>query len=75
MPPLPVISGDDCIRALERAGFSVARQSGSHITLRRTNPAPTATVVVPKHRVLDRGTLRSIIRMSGLTVQEFIDLV
>lgn len=75
MPPLPVISGDTCIRALERAGFAVARQSGSHVTMRRTDPAPTITVIVPRHKTLDRGTLRGIIRQAGLAVEEFNALV
>jgi predicted RNA binding protein YcfA (HicA-like mRNA interferase family) len=75
MPPLPVISGQECIAALEKAGFVVARQRGSHVILRWFDPAimQTRTVVVPDHRALDRGTLRAIIRASGLTMQEFID--
>lgn len=75
MPPLPVISGADCIRALERAGFVVACQSGSHVTMRRIDAGQMITVIVPKHRTLDRGTLRSIIRMASLTVEEFNALV
>ena len=69
MTGLPVISGQECIRRLKRAGFSFKRQEGSHIILRRDQPF--AQVVVPDHRVLDRGTLRAIIRQAGLTVEEF----
>lgn len=73
MTRLPVISGAECIRALERVGFIVIRQKGSHVILNRDNPP--ARVVVPNHDELDRGTLRSIIRQSGLGVDEFIRLL
>ena len=73
MSKLPVISGRECVRALERAGFYVRRQTGSHLILRRD--APFAQVVVPDHKVLDRGTLRAIIRQSGLSVSEFVELL
>lgn len=73
MSKLPVVSGRECVRALERAGFYVKRQTGSHIILRRDEPF--AQVVVPDHKVLDRGTLRVIIRQAGLTVDEFVDLL
>ena len=73
MTKLPVISGRDCVKALERAGFLLKRQEGSHIILRRDSPF--AQVVVPDHRELDRGTLRGIIRQAGLSVEEFTRLL
>lgn len=73
MSKLPVISGANCIKALEKAGFSVRRQKGSHVMLRRDNPY--ALVVVPDHKALKPGTLRKIIRDTGLTVDEFIVLL
>lgn len=73
MSKLPVISGRECVRSLERAGFYLKRQTGSHLILRRNEPF--AQVVVPDHKVLDRGTLRAIIRQAGLSVDEFVDLL
>ena len=70
MSKLPVISGKECIKALKKVGFEIARQRGSHIVLVRENPK--ATVIVPNHKELDRGTLRAIIRPLNLTVDEFI---
>lgn len=70
---LPVLSGRDCTKALEKAGFRVRRQHGSHIILRRDNPF--AQTVVPDHVVLDRGTLRAIIRQAGMTVEDFVRLL
>ncbi len=71
MSKLPRISGRKCIKTLERAGFQVLRQRGSHIILRRD--FPFAEVVVPDHKELGRGTLRSIIRQAGLSVDEFVN--
>jgi len=73
MSKLPSISGRACIKALERAGFVVRRQEGSHVILRRSQPF--AQLVVPDHKELDRGTLRAIIRQADITVEEFLGLL
>ena len=72
-PSLPVTSGQQAIRALEKAGFRRIRQKGSHVVVRRDDPFSQLTV--PNHKVLDRGTLRSIIRQANLSVGEFIELL
>ncbi|MEW6743903.1 MAG: type II toxin-antitoxin system HicA family toxin [Planctomycetota bacterium] len=61
------------VAALKRAGFSVRRQKGSHIIMRRNQPF--AQVVVPAHRSIDTGTLGSILVGAGLTVDEFLELL
>jgi predicted RNA binding protein YcfA (HicA-like mRNA interferase family) len=73
MSKLPVISGLECMKALEKAGFYFKRQEGSHIVMRRDNPF--AQVVVPNHEETDRGTLRAIIRQAGLSPNEFLRLM
>jgi predicted RNA binding protein YcfA (HicA-like mRNA interferase family) len=73
MSKLPVISGRECLKALSRSGFVLRRHEGSHMILRRAEPF--AQVVVPDHKVLDRGTLRGIIRLAGLSVDEFVRLL
>jgi len=73
MSKLPRISGRECIKALEKAGFQFKRQEGSHVILRRTDPF--ALLVVPDHKELDRGTLRAIIRQAGMSVEEFVKLI
>jgi len=70
---LPRVSGQECIKALQRVGFVVVRQQGSHVVVRRNDPF--AQLVVPDHKELDRGTLRAIIRQAGLTVDEFVGLL
>ena len=71
-PGLPIVSGRDVVRALTKAGFAEVSQRGSHVKLR--NEAGR-TVIVPVHRELARGTLRSILRQADLTVEEFTDLL
>ncbi|MEK6756636.1 MAG: type II toxin-antitoxin system HicA family toxin [Bacteroidota bacterium] len=73
MSKLPRISGRECAKALEKAGFVLRRQEGSHMILRRNDPF--AQVVVPDHKELDRGTLRAIIRQVNLTTEEFTSLL
>ena len=73
MTKLPQASGRECVRALEKAGFYFVRQKGSHIYIRRNDPF--MQISVPQHRTLKPGTLRSIIRQAGLTVEEFVELL
>ncbi|MEM8963838.1 MAG: type II toxin-antitoxin system HicA family toxin [Acidobacteriota bacterium] len=70
MSKLPRLSGRQCVRALEKLGFHVKRQKGSHIVLRRDDPF--AQTVVPDHKELDRGTLRAILRQAQISVDELI---
>ncbi|MBD2267774.1 type II toxin-antitoxin system HicA family toxin [Anabaena sp. FACHB-1391] len=73
MSKLPIISGLECVKALEKIGFVVDRQRGSHIIL--VCEEPRTTISVPDYKELDRGTLRGIIRQAGLSVDEFIELL
>jgi predicted RNA binding protein YcfA (HicA-like mRNA interferase family) len=68
MPKLPVISGAEAVRALERLGFVVVRQRGSHLILRRDSTG----CVVPNHRELKSGTLAGILKQAGVPADEFI---
>jgi predicted RNA binding protein YcfA (HicA-like mRNA interferase family) len=56
------------VRALERLGFVVLRQSGSHIILRRGS----AGCVVPNHREIKIGTLSGVLKQAGITADEFL---
>jgi predicted RNA binding protein YcfA (HicA-like mRNA interferase family) len=73
MPPLPVVSGAEAVKAFQKAGWIVNRQRGSHVILLKSGSI--VSLSVPQHRELAPGTLRSLIRASGMTVQEFIDLL
>jgi len=69
MTRLPVVSGRQAIAAFERDGWVVARQESSHVTMKKAGCRFLLTV--PLARELDAGTLRRLIRESGLTVAEF----
>ena len=72
MSRLPVLSGREIVKALTRIGYYVRDQRGSHVHLR--HPA-RPSLTIPAHREVARGTLRAIIRASGLTVEEFRELL
>ena len=74
-PKLPVVSGRQVISVLERIGYRVVRQRGSHVRLRdETNPNHLP-LTVPDHKTLKPGLLRRILRDSELTVDELIALL
>jgi predicted RNA binding protein YcfA (HicA-like mRNA interferase family) len=73
---LPSLRAREVIRALQNAGFSIVRTSGSHYRLvHDTDSTRQTTVPVHKGKDLPRGTLRGIIEQAGLAVEEFIDLL
>ena len=74
MPKLPVISGRKTIKKLEKTGYSVVRQKGSHIRLRNSNNSKCKSITVPVHKIIKPGLLCQIIKDSNLSVEEFIDL-
>ncbi|MFO0698078.1 MAG: type II toxin-antitoxin system HicA family toxin [Nitrospira sp.] len=74
MSKLPVVSGQEAVRALKKIGYLIDHQTGSHIILRQSHP-PHRRLTVPAHAELAKGTLRSIIRQAGLTVEEFSALL
>jgi predicted RNA binding protein YcfA (HicA-like mRNA interferase family) len=73
MSKLPSVSGQQVVAVLQQLGFRIRRQHGSHIIVRRDDPF--AQTVVPAHRELDRGTLKSILRQIDISVDEFIRLL
>jgi len=71
---LPVLSGRDVIKALAKIGFKVVGRRGSHVRLKRKD-GKTLIVIVPDHRELARGTLKSILRQANLSREEFLEIV
>jgi predicted RNA binding protein YcfA (HicA-like mRNA interferase family) len=67
---LPILSGKELVRALEKAGFQVVRQKGSHVSLQKG----TYKTVVPLHDELARGTLLGILKQCGLSRDNLISL-
>jgi predicted RNA binding protein YcfA (HicA-like mRNA interferase family) len=63
---LRVLSGREVCKILEQNSFVQVRQRGSHIIMQLQTEDSTVTVPVPDYNELKTGTLRSIIRQSGL---------
>jgi predicted RNA binding protein YcfA (HicA-like mRNA interferase family) len=75
MSKLPVISGKELVNALEKAGFIVVRQKGSHVSLQKITNEGTYRTVVPLHTRLAKGTLIDILHQTCLSKEELIDLL
>ena len=73
MPKLPVLSGQQAVRAFEKAGWRMDRQRGSHVVMLKEGK--NVSLSVPQHREVAPGTLRALIRLSGMTVDEFTRLL
>jgi len=69
MARLPVLSGAEAVKVFQKAGWSVDRQRGSHVIL--VKDGHPATLSIPDHKELAKGTLRSLIRAAGMTTDDF----
>ncbi len=72
---LPVVSGQQIVKALKKAGFEIVGRKGSHIRLKKKTDKGVFIVTVPDHREIAKDTLHSIIRQSGMRRNEFIELL
>jgi predicted RNA binding protein YcfA (HicA-like mRNA interferase family) len=71
MPTVPLLKPKEVVKTLENLGWEVARQKGSHIIL--TKVGHVATLSVPNHPEVARGTLRSLLTKAGLSIEEFLE--
>jgi predicted RNA binding protein YcfA (HicA-like mRNA interferase family) len=69
MPKLPHISGDECVKALQKLGFIAVRQRGSHMIMR----CGERGCVVPMHREIKVGTLHGLLRQGKIDSTEFLE--
>jgi len=75
MSKLPVMSAKKVLKALERAGFQITGQKGSHIKLKKKSSEKVFIVMVPNHAEIAIGTLKSILRQAGLSPEEFLGII
>ncbi|MCK9405220.1 MAG: type II toxin-antitoxin system HicA family toxin [Methanothrix sp.] len=66
MSKLPVLSGEGLIKILVREGFTVRRQSGSHVVMQKAE----RVFAVPLHKELKKGTLNAILKQAGLEIED-----
>lgn len=69
MPVTPLLNAHEVVKVFESFGWHMSRQNGSHIIM--VKEGSSATLSIPNHKPVARGTLRSLIRDAGLTVNEF----
>ncbi len=66
MTKLRVMSGADIVKIFEELGFTVAKQRGSHIKLKRiTDSGIRQVLTIPNHKEIDRGTLKGILNQAS----------
>jgi len=73
MAELPLVSGKEALAAFQRAGWRYVRRKGSHMIMVKSGMP--VNLSIPDHKELDRHTLRKLIRLSHLSVEEFVELL
>lgn len=73
MPKVPLLKPKEAIKVFEKLGWTVARQKGSHIIMTKQNNI--ATLSIPNHKEVARGTLKSLILKAGLTIEEYLEAI
>lgn len=72
---LPVVSGLQAIKAFEKLGYVMTRQTGSHIRMKHLSDRSKKPLSMPNHKVISKGLIRKLLRDSELTVEEFNNLI
>lgn len=75
MTRMPSIGYEKVIRALQRDGWVVVRQRGSHIRLQKHLIDETLKLTIPAHRPIKRSTLAHVLKQARLSIDNFLDLV
>lgn len=75
MSKVPSLAYDKIVRALQRDGWVVVRQKGSHIRLHKHTASETMKLTIPAHRPVKRSTFSHILKQANLSVDDFIRLV
>ncbi len=70
MGHIPTLSGQEVARVFESFGWHLARRKGSHLIMVKVGE--TATLSIPNHKQIAKGTLRSLVRSANLTMDQFI---
>jgi predicted RNA binding protein YcfA (HicA-like mRNA interferase family) len=72
LPKIPSENYDRIIAALQRLGFSVIRQRGSHIRLQKQLPSKQIKITVPAHKPVKRSTLSRILKQAEVSLDDFL---
>lgn len=74
MPKLPIISGKQTVKKLEKIGYFIVRQKGSHLRLINNSNKNCKPITIPLHKELKTGLLNQIIKDADLSIDQFIKL-
>ena len=75
MPKIPILPPRIIIKALKQIGFRKVRQKGTHIVLQKAEKSKTLTVVIPNHKEITKGTLKSILRQANIDLKHFLKIL
>jgi predicted RNA binding protein YcfA (HicA-like mRNA interferase family) len=75
MSKVPTLSFTEIVRALQRDGWVVVRQRGSHIRLQKRTPTEVLKLVIPAHRPVKRSTLAHVLKQARISVDQFLELL
>ena len=75
MTKVPSLNYPEVIRALERGGWRVVRQKGSHVRLERPKAERTLKIIVPAHKPIKRSTLAHILKQAEMSVDNLLELL
>jgi predicted RNA binding protein YcfA (HicA-like mRNA interferase family) len=70
MGHIPVLSGQEVVQIFESFGWHLARQKGSHLVM--VKQGQIATLSIPNHKEIAKGTIRSLVRSANLTMDQFV---
>lgn len=72
---LPVVSGEEAVKAFSKIGYGAVRQRGSHVRMRDTKDPLHKPITIPLHKEIKPGLLRRLIKDANLSVEEFVKLL
>ena len=75
MTKVPSLPYEEIIKILQRAGWVVVRQQGSHIRLQKHTAEETLEIIVPAHRPIKRSTLSHILKQAKISAEEFVEMM
>ena len=74
-PKLPVVSGEEAVKAFRKIGYEIVRQRGTHLRLRDLDNTNHKPLTIPLHQELKPGLLRKLLRDANISVKDFMELV
>lgn len=75
MPKLPLVSGDQAVKAFKKLGYKVVRQRGSHIRMHHLFDKSKNPLTIPRHQMLGKGLIRKLLRDAKITPEDFTNLL